>query len=293
MIRSLRFISATAMLLVSAHVFTSCEGALDDIFGEWSRPGSEDPYVLSAALKEGALVSYTIIENGVEKVITFKRVGNEYVLITPASTRKHDQGEAYRYWMDFEPGGGGSGGSGGTSDGGSSGGGTGVDAGGGGSLVLTVNAEDETPALVAVTQIADASTQVAKYKDNYEVKKITCKGEKKAPEEKLVLPAEHKAILIWGDPDAPNFKMELPISILGLTRWINLASSSYFNFTTAAGSELVLIIPIKNESGVVENLKFYISNDENEVIDYSIHNWVYIADVVEDRTYFLAPLENE
>ena len=38
MIRSLRFISATAMLLVSAHVFTSCEGALDDIFGEWSRP---------------------------------------------------------------------------------------------------------------------------------------------------------------------------------------------------------------------------------------------------------------
>jgi hypothetical protein len=38
MIRSLRFISATAMLLVSAHVFTSCEGALDDILGEWSRP---------------------------------------------------------------------------------------------------------------------------------------------------------------------------------------------------------------------------------------------------------------
>ena len=108
-------------MLMSIIIFTSCEGALDDIFGEWSRPGSEDPYVLSAALKEGALVSYTIIENGVEKVITFKRVGNEYVLITPASTRKHDQGEASRYWMDFEPGGGGSGGSGGTSDGGSSG----------------------------------------------------------------------------------------------------------------------------------------------------------------------------
>ena len=38
MIRSLRFISATAMLLVSALLFTSCEGAFDDIFGEWSRP---------------------------------------------------------------------------------------------------------------------------------------------------------------------------------------------------------------------------------------------------------------
>ena len=290
---SFKHLLSAALLMAMPLTFTSCEGALDDIFGEWSRPGSEDPYVLSAALKEGALVSYTIIENGVEKVITFKRVGNEYVLITPASTRKHDQGEASRYWMDFEPGSGGSGGSGGTSDGGSSGGDTGVDAGGGGSLVLHVNAEDGTPALVAVTQIADASTQVAKYKDNYEVQKITWEGEKKAPEGKLVLPAKHKAILIWGDPDAPNYKMELPISILGLTRWINLASSRYFNFTTAAGSELVLIIPIKNESGVVENLKFYISNDENEEIDYSTHNWVYIADVVEDRTYFLVPLENE
>lgn len=287
---SFKHLLSAALLMAMPLTFTSCEGALDDIFGEWSRPGSEDPYVLSAALKEGALVSYTIIENGVEKVITFKRVGNEYVLISPASTRKHDQGEAYRYWMDFEPGGGGSGG---TSDGGSSGGGTGVDAGGGGSLVLTVNAEDETPALVAVTQIADASTQVAKYKDNYEVKKITCEGEKKAPGGKLVLPAKHKAILIWGDPDAPYCKMELPISILSVTRWIHLANSRYFNYTTAAGSELVLIIPIKNESGVVENLKFYISNDESEDIDYTLEKWVLLTDVVEDRTYFLAPLETE
>ena len=38
MTRSLRFISAAAMLLVSALVFTSCEGAFDDLFGEWSRP---------------------------------------------------------------------------------------------------------------------------------------------------------------------------------------------------------------------------------------------------------------
>ena len=38
MIRSLRFITAAAMLLVTTLVFTSCEGTLDDIFGEWSRP---------------------------------------------------------------------------------------------------------------------------------------------------------------------------------------------------------------------------------------------------------------
>ena len=40
MIRSLKSISAAAMLLVTSLVFTSCEGAFDDIFGEWSRPGT-------------------------------------------------------------------------------------------------------------------------------------------------------------------------------------------------------------------------------------------------------------
>ena len=40
MIRSFKSITAAAMLLVTTLVFTSCEGALDDIFGEWDRPGT-------------------------------------------------------------------------------------------------------------------------------------------------------------------------------------------------------------------------------------------------------------
>ena len=35
MIRSFKSITTAAMLLVTTLVFTSCEGALDDLFGEW------------------------------------------------------------------------------------------------------------------------------------------------------------------------------------------------------------------------------------------------------------------
>ena len=42
-----------------------------------------------------------------------------------------------------------------------------------------------------------------------------------------------------------------------------------------------------------DRLRIYLPGNGNEEIDYSTHNWVYIADVVEDRTYFLAPLETE
>jgi hypothetical protein len=42
MIRSLKSISAAAMLLVTTLVFTGCEGAFDDIFGEWDRPAKTD-----------------------------------------------------------------------------------------------------------------------------------------------------------------------------------------------------------------------------------------------------------
>ena len=38
--KSFRSISTAAMLLVTTLVFTSCEGAFDDIFGEWDKPGS-------------------------------------------------------------------------------------------------------------------------------------------------------------------------------------------------------------------------------------------------------------
>ena len=40
MTRSFKSITTAAMLLVTTLVFTSCEGTLDDIFGEWSRPAT-------------------------------------------------------------------------------------------------------------------------------------------------------------------------------------------------------------------------------------------------------------
>ena len=73
-------------------MMTSCEGTLDDIFGEWSRPGSQPPKEevldnLSSALEEGAIVTITYTIDGVEYTSTFKRVGDEYILqsITPAA----------------------------------------------------------------------------------------------------------------------------------------------------------------------------------------------------------------
>ena len=167
---SFKHLLSAALLMAMPLTFTSCEGALDDIFGEWSRPGSEDPYVLSAALKEGALVSYTIIEKGVEKIITFQKEGDKYVLISPASTRVHDGKENKRYTLDWDSDDDGSGNSGGTNNGGS---------GGGGTFVFNVITTDGTPALTVVTRVVDASTQVATYDDNYDLKGMTLNGQQK------------------------------------------------------------------------------------------------------------------
>lgn len=94
--KSLKALFMTSMLpvmmLMAAVTLTSCEGMLDDIFGEWSRPGSQPTKEellsdLSSALEEGAIVTITYTIDGVEYTSTFKRVGDEYILqsITPAA----------------------------------------------------------------------------------------------------------------------------------------------------------------------------------------------------------------
>ena len=69
-------------------MMTSCEGAFDDIFGEWSRPTNQqnnEPTKeellsdLSSALEEGAIVTITYTVDGVTYTSTFKKVGDEYV----------------------------------------------------------------------------------------------------------------------------------------------------------------------------------------------------------------------
>ena len=104
--KSLKALFMTSMLpvmmLMAAVTLTSCEGTLDDIFGEWSRPGSQPTKEevldnLSSALEESAIVTITYTVDGAEYISTFKRVGDEYKLqsTTPAAgamTRAESRG---------------------------------------------------------------------------------------------------------------------------------------------------------------------------------------------------------
>lgn len=91
------------LLFVLSMCFTSCEGALDDIFGKWDKPSTvpsnvvEEAGVLGAALKTGAKVAitYTVTSGSTTKTYkaTFtKNSDDSYTLdsndeITPSSTR--------------------------------------------------------------------------------------------------------------------------------------------------------------------------------------------------------------
>ncbi len=284
---SFKHLLSAALLMAMPLTFTSCEGALDDIFGEWSRPGSEDPYVLSAALKEGALVSYTIIENGVEKVITFKRVGNEYVLITPATTRSHDRVPPRKYILDWEIGG--------TGDGG--GGGTGAGTDDGGSLLFTAKADDGTTALKAETKIKDGSTQVIIFNGNSRVLKIVLNPPSGAYNNNggtkdikininTVVNSSSLAILQWGEPEDPYYKeIKLDLSDKDKTQWFEYAD--LLNLSTNKYSQIYITTQIKNESEEIEDVKFkvyYKDNSGNKVRS------MYL-DYVEARTYILEPVE--
>lgn len=95
--QSMKHFLGGMLLLAMPLMMTSCEGTLDDIFGEWSRPtgqqNNQEPTKeellsdLSSALEEGAIVTITYTIDGVEYTSTFKRVGDEYILqsITPAA----------------------------------------------------------------------------------------------------------------------------------------------------------------------------------------------------------------
>ena len=65
-----RTIVSGAFLLMSITVFTSCEGALDDIFGHWEKPVNDPPLTLEA-VNEGETMNVTF-ESTLSKPITFK-----------------------------------------------------------------------------------------------------------------------------------------------------------------------------------------------------------------------------
>ena len=249
MIRSFKSITTAAMLLVTTLVFTSCEGALDDIFGEWSRPGSSEK-VLGAALKEGAIISYTIIENGGEKIITFQKEGDKYVLISPASTRMHDGKENKRYTLDWDSDDDGSGNSGDTNNGGS---------GGGGTFVFNVIAADGTPALTVVTRVVDASTQVATYDDHYDLKGMTLNGQQLEQFNQALEKSKNgpKAKLTCTNP---VLSITLSIPELGVTTWKDINYDG-IKLESDAKNTLVLTYKCKinDADAEPEDVKFGVS----------------------------------
>ena len=70
-------------------MMSSCEGTLDDIFVEWSRPGSQPTKEevldnLSSALEEGAVITITYTLDGVKYTSTMKKQGDEFIELSAA-----------------------------------------------------------------------------------------------------------------------------------------------------------------------------------------------------------------
>ncbi len=111
------------MMLMAVVTLTSCEGMLDDIFGEWSRPTNqqnneptedeieaaqirEAVALLEEAQKEGSITTMYFTVSGTDYEATFKKVGTEFVLqelkSTKAATRAGDDLEAKLELIEVE-----------------------------------------------------------------------------------------------------------------------------------------------------------------------------------------------
>ena len=270
-----------AMLMASLFTLTSCEGTLDDVLGKWDRPTPQQSE-LSSALKEGAIISYTIIENGDEKIITFQKEGDKYVLISPASTRVHDGKENKRYTLDWDSDDDGSGNSGGTNNGGS---------GGGGTFVFNVIAADGTPALTVVTRVVDASTQVATYDDNYDLKGMTLNGQQLEQFNQALEKSKNGPKAKLTCEKNPVLSITLSIPELGVTTWKDINYDG-IKLESDANNTLVLTYKCKISDAAdaePEDVKFevYYNNGESTVPSA-------ITDLVgkPTRDYILARLMN-
>ena len=240
-----------AMLMASLFTLTSCEGTLDDVLGKWDRPTPQQSE-LSSALKEGAIISYTIIENGVEKIITFQKEGDKYVLISPASTRMHDGKENKRYTLDWDSDDDGSGNSGDTNNGGS---------GGGGTFVFNVIAADGTPYLTVVTRVVDASTQVATYDDNYDLKGMTLNGQQLEQFNQALEKSKNGPKAKLTCEKNPVLSITLSIPELGVTTWKDINYDG-IKLESDANNTLVLTYKCKISDAAdaePEDVKFGVS----------------------------------
>ena len=97
-----------ALVLAMPLALTSCEGSLDDVFGEWDKPAPQVPStvveeakVLGAALETGATVTINYTVGGINYVAVFKKESDDtYTLIsntTPSTARAMTRAVDPRY----------------------------------------------------------------------------------------------------------------------------------------------------------------------------------------------------
>ena len=121
-------------------LFTNC-GNIDNPL---ENLGTQDTRVLAAALQEGALITYVYTVSGTEYSVTFKKVGDNYVLQTPAGTR--GAGEDLTYLSSKDA-----------------------------ALQLRVE-NDNLPRLEVRTDVNTAATQITRLDENYQIKTILVNG---------------------------------------------------------------------------------------------------------------------
>lgn len=255
-----KHLMCAALLIAMPLTFTSCNVKDNPL-------ESSEVQGLIAALQEGAVVSYTIMENGVEKTITFKKEGGKFVLksVSPATTRMHDVQENKRYVLDWGSDDDGSGNSGGTNNGGS---------GGGGTFVFNVYAPDGTPALTVVTRVADAFTQIATYNENYDLKGMTLNGQQQEQFNQALEKSKSgpKAELTCTRPVSLSIVISIPN--LGVTTWKDI---NYDGIKLESNANNNLILTYKciisdAANAEPEDVKFEVSYDNEGYRDLSTIN---------------------
>ncbi len=252
-----KHLMCAALLIAMPLTFTSCNVKDNPL-------ESSEVQGLIAALQEGAVVSYTIMENGVEKTITFKKEGGKFVLksVSPATTRMHDVQENKRYILDWDSDDDGSGNSGGTNNGGS---------GGGGTFVFNVYAADGTPALTVVTRVADAFTQIATYNENYDLKGMTLNGQQ---QEQFNQALEKSKSGPKAELTCTNPVLSITISIpnLGVTTWKDINYEG-IKLESDANNNLILTYKCKVDPNPdLQDVKFEVSYDNEGYRDLSTIN---------------------
>ena len=106
--------------------------------------GTQDTRVLAAALQEGALITYVYTVSGTEYSVTFKKVGDNYVLQTPAGTR--GAGEDLTYLSSKDA-----------------------------ALQLRI-VNNYLPRLEVRTDVNTAATEITRLDENYQIKTILVNG---------------------------------------------------------------------------------------------------------------------